>query len=594
MLKRTNNSGQFRRANFNFIYKTVALLGDNAKKLPFIIFLFLIASFIDLLGVGLIGPYVAMMLDADIQAQITSQVNNFFNIQLDNLSILKWFSVFILLAFFVKMLAGVFVNYLIIRFAEEQSLYLKFKLMKIYQFMPYRESINRNSADYVFRIQHLTNDYAGNVLTRLLKMLSDILVAIILFAFLAYQNIFVLLSLLLLLLIIMGGYDALFKSKLKTYSVEANEASRDTLRSVNEAMGGLKEIRILGKESLFFNFVKQSAQKHSSILIKRNTIVQMPRYLLEFSFVFFVVIISNVYLFSAGNINEFIPLMAMFAAAALRLLPSAASISSNLSGIRAGRNTVDLLFEDYQNKDWQNGKNAGRGDKQISEFAILQLENVDFAYTSDAHKALNNISLTIESGDAVGLIGHSGAGKTSLVDLILGLLDPVRGRVKVNGIALDECLKDWHKKIAYIPQDIFLLDATFEMNISFEKNAENIDREKLQKAIEKASLSDVVQALPSGLQTKIGERGIRLSGGQRQRVALARAFYHDREFLIMDEATNALDEATETRIINEIKKLKGNITMIVIAHRMSTVQHCNKIIELKEGQIVNQTDFEKV
>jgi len=286
--------------------------------------------------------------------------------------------------------------------------------------------------------------------------------------------------------------------------------------------------------------------------------------------------------------------MAMFAAAALRLLPSAASISSNLSGIRAGRNTVDLLFEDYQNRDWQGGKSAGRGDKQISEFASLQLENVDFAYTSDAHKALNNISLTIESGDAVGLIGHSGAGKTSLVDLILGLLDPVGGRVKVNGIALDACLKDWHKKIAYIPQDIFLLDATFEMNISFEKNAENIDREKLQKAIEKASLNDVVQALPSGLQTKIGERGIRLSGGQRQRVALARAFYHDREFLIMDEATNALDEATETRIINEIKKLKGNITMIVIAHRMSTVQHCNKIIELKEGQIVNQTDFEKV
>lgn len=594
MLKRATSSTKFMSAHFNFIYKTIALLGDNVKKLPFIICLFLIASLIDLLGVGLIGPYVAMILDTDMQAQIGSQINNFFNIQLDSQSILKWFSIFILLAFFVKMLVGVFVSYAIIRFSEKQGLYLKFKLMKIYQFMPYRKSINRNSADYVYRIQNLTNSYVNSVLARSLKIISDILVAIILFVFLAYQNIFVLLSLLLLLLIIIGGYDALFKSKLKTYSVEMNEAGRDVLRSVNEAMDGLKEIRILGKESLFFNFVKQSAQKHSSILIKSNTIGYVPRYLLEFSFIFFVVIISSVYLFSAGNINEFIPLMAMFAAAALRLLPSAASISSNLSIIRAGRNAVDLLFEDYQNKDWQDNKTVARGDKKIGDFASLQLENVDFAYTSNAHKALNNISLTIQNGDAVGLIGHSGAGKTSLVDLILGLLDPAHGRVKVNGIELSECSKDWHKKIAYIPQDIFLLDATFEMNIVFEKNAENIDREKLQRAIEKASLSDVVRALPSGLQTKIGERGIRLSGGQRQRVALARAFYHDREFLIMDEATNALDEATEKRIINEIKKLKGNITMIVIAHRMSTVQHCNKIIELKEGQIVNQTDFEKV
>ncbi|MDD9842055.1 MAG: ABC transporter ATP-binding protein/permease, partial [Alphaproteobacteria bacterium] len=478
MLKRTTHLAQFIAINFNFIYKIIALLGDNAKKLPFIIFLFFIASLIDLLGVGLIGPYVAMMLDTDIQVKITSQINSFLNIQLDNLSILKWFSFIILVAFFIKMLAGVFVNYLIIRFSEEQKMYLKFELMKIYQFMPYHKSINRNSADYVYRIQGLTGDYAANVLTRLLKMLSDILVAIILFVFLAYQNIFVLLSLLLLLLIIIGSYDALFKSKLKAYGVEANEAGRDTLRSVNEAMDGLKEIRILGKESLFFNFVKQNARKYSSILIKSRTIGQVPRYLFEFSFIFFVVIISNVYLFSAGNINEFIPLMAMFAAAALRLLPSAASISSNLSGIRTGRNAVDLLFEDYQNKDEGNDKTVVRGDKQIDDFAILQLENVDFAYTSNAHKALNNISLTIKSGDAVGLIGHSGAGKTSLVDLILGLLDPVGGRVKVNGIALAECSKDWHKKIAYIPQDIFLLDATFEMNIVFEKNAENIDREK--------------------------------------------------------------------------------------------------------------------
>ena len=212
----------------------------------------------------------------------------------------------------------------------------------------------------------------------------------------------------------------------------------------------------------------------------------------------------------------------------------------------------------------------------------------------DALTALQDITLQIRSGESVGLVGPSGAGKTTLVDVLLGLLEPQAGSITFNGLSLQEGLLEWHSQAAYLPQQVFLIDNTLKRNVALGMQDDMIDETRIHQAINQAMLSELLEQLPYGIETILGERGIRLSGGQRQRVALARAFYHRRSVLVMDEATSALDDSTEKEIVEEIKRLKGQKTMIVIAHRLSTVQHCDRIYRLEQGKIVEEGSPQQV
>jgi ATP-binding cassette, subfamily B, bacterial PglK len=233
-------------------------------------------------------------------------------------------------------------------------------------------------------------------------------------------------------------------------------------------------------------------------------------------------------------------------------------------------------------------------EKTIAPFKELTINQASFSHDGMKHPALQNISLKIVAGETIGLIGPSGSGKTTLVDLSLGLLEAQSGSLELNGITLKKSLHEWRSQVAYIPQQVFLIDNSLRCNVALGEEDAEIDELKLHKALEQAHLSELVKQLPHGLQTIVGERGVRLSGGQRQRVALARAFYHGRSVLVMDEATSALDEDTETVIINEIQRLKGQKTMIVIAHRLSTVQNCDRIYRLEHGRIVEVGPPEEV
>ena len=256
--------------------------------------------------------------------------------------------------------------------------------------------------------------------------------------------------------------------------------------------------------------------------------------------------------------------------------------------MRLGYFATNKLYEDFfeNNENLINSDNKDPHIKKINEekFDILEIKNINFKYPGSKMNVINDLSLDLKSGETIGFMGSSGAGKTTLVDIILGLLKPDSGEMLINGKKLDSD-KNWNLQVAYLPQEIFLLDASIKTNISFEIDDKLINLDKLNNALVNAQLKDMVKSQPNGIETIIGENGIKVSGGQKQRLAIARAFYHGRDILIMDEATSALDYETEKEIIDVLNKIKKNKTIIVIAHRMSTLKHCDKIFEIKNGKL---------
>ena len=291
-------------------------------------------------------------------------------------------------------------------------------------------------------------------------------------------------------------------------------------------------------------------------------------------------------------------MLGMFGVAAMRIAPSINQIIVSLGHLRFGRHGVSLLYKDIKkikasgiyNKD--NSKCTPN--YKYEEFRSLEIKSVSFKYEDMQTYAIRKISLNIKAGDSIGIIGPSGSGKTTLIDLLLGLLNPQEGNIFYNDSNVKDDYSQYLSQIAYLPQQVFMSDNTLLSNVALGTKSEDIDISKVNYALDKASLSSFVKQLPLGLDTVMGERGVRLSGGQRQRVALARAFYYDRSILVMDESTSALDHNTEQEIINEIKEIKGKKTMIVIAHRFTTIQHCDRIYKLEKGAIIDCGSYEEM
>ena len=278
-------------------------------------------------------------------------------------------------------------------------------------------------------------------------------------------------------------------------------------------------------------------------------------------------------------------------------MPTTNLLVSGVTQIRFSRHATSRLYADL--KDLEQIKSPKEqisllSQDEIEPFSELSLNNLKFRYVNAKQWALQDLTLSINAGESIGLIGPSGAGKTTLVDVLLGLLEPNEGELLYNGHSMRLALSDWRKQVAYLPQEVFLIDNTLRSNVAMGLDETEIDDVRLNKTLKQARLTELIEQLPQGVNTVLGERGVRLSGGQRQRVALARAFYHERSVLVMDEATSSLDNETEQEIVEEIKHLKGQKTLIVIAHRLTTVKHCDRIYKLEKGRIVEYGSYDQV
>ncbi|WP_416687610.1 ABC transporter ATP-binding protein [Candidatus Pseudothioglobus sp. Uisw_041] len=584
----------------SYLKEIIFLLGKDKKRTPYLLILFFSVSIFDVIGISIIGPYVALVLDPTVSQGWLGNIIILLGLPQQQSDLLIILGLILIAIFFIKTILAVLVHRNIVSFSQNKMADLRSKLMQTYQIMPYSEYVQRNSSEYIYNIQTLTGQYNAQVLQPVLYIVSNGILSLALLILLAWQDILALALFAILLSTVIFGYDRLLRSKIKKYGKEVNIASTTLVKAVQEGMEGLKEIRILNKENFFYQLVDINAKKYA----KYNTYSQVagivPRYLLELTIVIFVVLLIIITISKGGTMEAMFPTLVMFGVAAIRLLPAASILSSSLINLRYKRDAVSRLYKDLKihqqiTTDSQLlTKFYSPADIQFTPFNRLELKKISFKYSKEVEKSLDNISMTIKSGDSIGLIGTSGSGKTTLVDLMLGLLDSQEGTIKYNEKSFEKSLQEWRSQIAYLPQDVFIIDSTIKRNIALGVNDEKIDEERVDLALKQSHLLEFVNQLPQGKETSLGERGVRLSGGQRQRIALARAFYHGRNVLVMDESTSALDNDTEREVVAEVGRLKGEITMIVIAHRLSTLQHCDRIYELKQGRIVNSGTYQEI
>jgi ATP-binding cassette, subfamily B, bacterial PglK len=569
------------------------LLEEDKWKLPLMIFFFLIMSVLEVLGISLIAPYAALIINPNILIEKYSFLEQFgLPIYSDN--ILMIMSLLLISLFVIKTIGLSLINWLIFSFCYNRQIKMRAKLMRSYQSMNYVDYTQRNSSEYIYNISAV-GTFTQGVLISLLRIFTEMIVAVFIFIFLIFQDPLVLFVLFILLGSFIFLYDFIFRKKIKKYGDLVNTHTTEMLKKINESVHGLKEVRILGNEKYFYDQVMDNASGLSNTMRLKDFISSIPRYFLELVMILFVVAIVVIYSYQNKALELVVPVLTMFSIAAIRLFPSVNQIVGGIAHIRFGRPIVSLLYKDLKIAEGYNFDQDIKANSNNSTFKSVELKDVSYAYPARNIKVIDNLSIKIRKGDSIGIIGSSGSGKTTLLDILLGLIDVENGSVKFNGEDLNNnLLRDWKSHVAYIPQNIFIIDNTIARNIALGEPDEVIDFERLNNSIKQSKLLQLIEQMPEGLNTMLGEDGVQLSGGQRQRVALARAFYHNRDVIVMDEATSALDNETEIEIVNEIKLLKGNKTLIVIAHRLSTVKHCDYIYKLDKGKIVDKGSYKSV
>ncbi len=557
------------------------------------LFYFCILALVDLAGIGLLGPYIGIAMDQSKIAEI-----GFLSLIMENLNInvspISFISICMILIFSFRFALAILVNKKILFFCRDMQVALRSDLMKTYQNMSYEDFTENDSSDAIANTTVLSMYFTNNVLYSTLKAFAEVILAIFLFSFLLFINGLLVLILVLGLGSLVTLYSNFFKSRMISYGQRINTANSNLVQSVKQSMEGIKEVRVLGKENFFYKRYISNAETYGDLHASSQLINTGSRYFIEFAIIgFFVFTISASDFLMLGDSSDIFATLGMFAFAAIRLLPGVNVLSSAILQLRSQKNTVDRLYEtlidleieiDFskiETDDYHENTNSEVNFKSIS------LENIKYSYPNTNKNVLDGINLEIYKGESIGIIGSSGSGKTTLIDILLGLLKPKSGKIKLNGKSLDKVIENLGKMIAYIPQESLMINETLSSNIQLDESSDlDINNEQLYKSISQAQLTKVVDNLPKGVLTNIGESGIRLSGGQRQRVALARAIFHSRNILVFDEATSALDSQTEAEVINEITRMKGIKTMIIVAHRTETLRFCDRIYKIDNGIIV--------
>jgi ABC-type bacteriocin/lantibiotic exporter with double-glycine peptidase domain len=367
------------------------------------------------------------------------------------------------------------------------------------------------------------------------------------------------------------------------------------IQNLQQGLNGTKDVKLLGRERQFLDKFRFHDHATAKAVRNQSVLSQMPRLGLEFLAVLGLVVLVVTMLLQGRQLDSVLPTLGLFAVAAFRMMPSVNKLIGSLQQLKFATPVIDNVHKDLHLKTESIAEDQDSSDSDAIELTrTIALENVSFAYDSAQQPALSEVFLDIARGESVGLIGESGSGKSTLVDVILGVLVPAIGNVCVDGVNIHSNVRSWQRRIGYVPQTIFLTDESLRCNIAFGLHEYEIDDEAVARAVRAAQLEDFVETLPEGFETVVGERGVRLSGGQRQRIGIARALYHDPDVLVLDEATSALDTETELEVMKAVNALHGDKTIVIIAHRLTTVSRCDRIYRLHGGRIIKQGRPEQV
>lgn len=561
-------------------------------------------------GVGVILPFVALL--SNPETVHSNALLSWFYVVL-GFSSTHSFLIFIGSVLLFVLLASnaitAFTIWVMTRFTWNVQKRISMRLLSGYLHQPYAAFLNRNTADIGKNILIESQQFTNGVLMPVLRMLAFGITAAMIIGLLFWLKPWIALA----VVVIFGGAYLLIYMTIRRVLLRIGttrmKANTERFQTVDEAFGSVKEVKVLNREHHFLNRYEPTADTFARVITQQQVIGQIPRYAIE-GLAYSVVMAAILYLLASGDgLLSALPVASAFIVAGYRLLPALQNIYQSFAQLRFNQPVLETLQKDLNANELSERQSLAMdgaettamsqkrngADKLAFEYT-LELHGLSYRYPGAASASLDGVSLTIQRNTFVAFTGTTGAGKTTLVDIILGLLEPSKGEIRVDGMPLTgNNRSQWQANLGYVPQEIYLTDSTVASNIAYGLPKDRIDQQAVERAARIANIHDfIVNKLPSGYHTVVGERGVRLSGGQRQRIGIARALYHDPSVIVLDEATSALDNETERRIVNELDTMRGGRTLIVIAHRLTTVQKCHEVFLLSDGRIDAHGSFDEL
>lgn len=570
----------------NISKKLWKLLGKQDRRSAILLLvLMIIGMVLETVGVAMVLPALSVMTDPEIFRTYPALFEIWEWSGRPNQS--QMIVALLLALIFISLVKAGFMAFLAWRqaqFVSNLQLGISQKLFEGYLRLPWTFHMQRNSSELIRNVTTEIHGFSNGLVIPSLMLCTEITV---------------LFGIALLLLTIetagtlaasmfMGGamliYYRLTRGPLTRWGEQRQYHEGQRIKHIQQALGSVKDVMLLGREAEFIAQYRLHNEKGAHILKHQTALAQLPRIWLELLAVLALAVLGLSMLIQGKQANEIVPVFGMFAAAAFRLLPSASRTLWALQSIRFARPIIATLTDEIaliHAEPLRAIQSSRRG-----TFGSVKLSHVSFAYPGTERRVLSEISIAINKGSATGIIGESGAGKSTLVDILLGLIKPTDGCVLVDGENIQKNLRDWQRHIGYVPQTIYLTDDSIRRNIAFGLSDQEIDAERLLHAAKSARLEEFIEGLPEGMETQVGERGVRLSGGQRQRIGIARALYHEPDLLVLDEATSALDNETERDVMEAVRSLKKEKTIIIIAHRLTTLADCDVVYRISNGQVM--------
>jgi ATP-binding cassette subfamily C protein len=577
------------------VRRCLAMLDSKGRsQFRWLVVVIVLNGVVELASVGMILPFIAVLNDPSlvVTQPAVHAVYAFFGFQSPR-SFLIFLGLTLLAVILFKNIYFFFVARAQARFCHFQAARSAEQLLAGYLYAPYEVHLGRNSASFINTVDHAVDQSFSQVMLSFLTLTTEIMASLFILALLLVAE-----PLLTLMLIAVVGLSALtlvlyLRRVLVRLGAEAARFRVGRLQNLQQALSSVKDIKVLGRELFFIGEFRKQRSGHAAVQSQAETLSQTPRQVLE-SVVAGGLVLCIVIVLMQGRVSgELVSVLALFAMAAFRIMPGINRIVNSYNTMRHASAYVAEASRDMSDPRFRIPAPVDSS-AQLGFRNDIELKNISFRYADTEEPVLRNVSLRIRRGESVGIVGVSGAGKSTLIDVVLGLLMPQQGQVLIDGHDIAPNPAPWRRLVGYVPQTIALIDDTLRRNIAFGIDDERIDEALVWHALRLARLLDFSRSLPRGLETMLGERGIRLSGGQRQRVGIARALYGEPEVLVFDEATSSLDNESEHEITNAIDALQGRKTLLIIAHRLSTVKRCDRLVLMHQGRVADSGSFDEL
>ena len=574
----------------DIILKIYSILNlKQIRRCSIIIVAMILGAILEAIGIGAILPLISIMGNPDfltVYPKVTKYAG-IFGI-MTHIQFIITATFLLLILYIIKNIYLAWQNKIQIDFAVQNQIYYSEELLTEYLQKPYLYHLNHNTATLLRNVNSGGVIVFSLIMVSMFTLLTEIITAVTIWLMLVMIDAFT-------AIIVAGFIGSLlyfiikgFRKKITEQGKIQNEYSALYIKCINQSLGAIKETKVSCKEEFFLDAFRKAYFEYGKANGKFLFMNQLPRMLIETIIVCGLLLLIITKLMLGNQPEEIVPLLGVLALAAFRLMPSANRIVNLSNGIRFQMPLFNELYEDLliiKNKGAKETETCLQKPESRMDFEnVVSVEELSFAYPEIEKQVLNNISFSIPKGKFVGIVGPSGAGKTTFVDILLGLLAPNKGKISVDGKNIYDDIRTWQANLAYVPQSIYLIDGTIRENIALGVDKKEINDALINKVLQMAELYDFVQELPAGIDTTVGERGVKLSGGQRQRIGIARALYYQPQVLVLDEATSALDNETEKSITDTILKLKGQITIIAVAHRLTTLAQCDFKVKFENGK----------